>query len=122
MLIVDESHVTVPQIGGMYRGDYARKAVLAEFGFRLPSCTDNRPLKFEEWEPMRPQTVFVSATPGPWEMERTGGAFAEQVIRPTGLDRSGLRSSAPTDRPGGRYHRRMPRLRPPRAGACWSRR
>lgn len=85
LCIVDESHVTVPQIGGMYRGDYARKSVLAEFGFRLPSCVDNRPLKFEEWEAMRPQTVFVSATPGPWEMERTGGVFAEQVIRPTGL-------------------------------------
>jgi excinuclease ABC subunit B len=85
MLIVDESHVTVPQIGGMYRGDYARKSILSEFGFRLPSCIDNRPLKFEEWERFRPQTVFVSATPGPWELERTGGAFAEQVIRPTGL-------------------------------------
>ncbi|MBV1797197.1 excinuclease ABC subunit UvrB [Siccirubricoccus sp. G192] len=85
LLIVDESHVTVPQIGGMYRGDYARKTVLNEFGFRLPSCTDNRPLKFEEWEAYRPETVFVSATPGPWEMERTGGVFAEQVIRPTGL-------------------------------------
>ncbi|HET9148734.1 MAG TPA: excinuclease ABC subunit UvrB [Acetobacteraceae bacterium] len=85
MLIVDESHVTVPQIGGMYKGDFARKSVLADYGFRLPSCIDNRPLKFEEWESFRPQTVFVSATPGPWEMERTGGAFAEQVIRPTGL-------------------------------------
>ncbi|CUW38626.1 excinulease of nucleotide excision repair, DNA damage recognition component(Helicase, superfamily 1/2, ATP-binding domain,26-448) [Magnetospirillum sp. XM-1] len=85
LLIVDESHVTVPQIGGMYRGDYNRKSVLAEFGFRLPSCIDNRPLKFEEWELMRPQTVYVSATPGPWEMERTGGVFTEQVIRPTGL-------------------------------------
>jgi excinuclease ABC subunit B len=85
LLIVDESHVTVPQIGGMQRGDQARKSVLAEFGFRLPSCIDNRPLKFEEWERFRPQTVFVSATPGPWEMERTGGTFAEQVIRPTGL-------------------------------------
>ena len=85
LLIVDESHVTVPQIGGMERGDHARKSILAEFGFRLPSCLDNRPLKFEEWERFRPQTVFVSATPGPWEMERTGGAFAEQVIRPTGL-------------------------------------
>jgi excinuclease ABC subunit B len=85
LLIVDESHVTVPQIGGMERGDFARKSVLADFGFRLPSCIDNRPLKFEEWERFRPQTVFVSATPGPWEMERTGGAFAEQVIRPTGL-------------------------------------
>ncbi len=85
LLIVDESHVTVPQLGGMYRGDYARKSTLSEFGFRLPSCIDNRPLKFEEWETMRPQTVFVSATPGPWEMQRTGGVFVEQVIRPTGL-------------------------------------
>jgi excinuclease ABC subunit B len=84
-LIVDESHVTVPQIGGMFRGDFNRKTTLAEYGFRLPSCADNRPLKFEEWDLMRPQTVFVSATPGPWEMERTGGAFTEQVIRPTGL-------------------------------------
>jgi excinuclease ABC subunit B len=85
LVFVDESHVTVPQIGGMYRGDYRRKATLAEYGFRLPSCIDNRPLKFEEWDAMRPQTVYVSATPGPWEMERTGGVFAEQVIRPTGL-------------------------------------
>src|SRR5580704_10220250 len=85
LVFVDESHVTVPQIGGMYRGDYRRKATLAEYGFRLPSCIDNRPLKFEEWDAMRPQTVYVSATPGPWEMERTGGIFAEQVIRPTGL-------------------------------------
>ncbi|MBO0710454.1 MAG: excinuclease ABC subunit UvrB, partial [Acetobacteraceae bacterium] len=85
LLIVDESHVTVPQVGGMYRGDFNRKSVLAEFGFRLPSCVDNRPLKFEEWERFRPQTIFVSATPGPWEMERTEGVFAEQVIRPTGL-------------------------------------
>jgi excinuclease ABC subunit B len=85
LLIVDESHVTVPQIGGMYRGDFARKSILSEFGFRLPSCMDNRPLKFEEWDTYRPDTVFVSATPGDWEMERTGGSFAEQVIRPTGL-------------------------------------
>ncbi len=85
LLIVDESHVTVPQIGGMYKGDFARKSILSEFGFRLPSCIDNRPLKFEEWEKFRPLTVFVSATPGPWELERTGGSFAEQVIRPTGL-------------------------------------
>jgi excinuclease ABC subunit B len=85
LLIVDESHVTVPQIGGMQRGDQARKSILAEFGFRLPSCIDNRPLKFEEWERFRPVTIFVSATPGPWEMERTAGVFAEQVIRPTGL-------------------------------------
>ncbi len=85
LLIVDESHVMVPQIGGMYRGDYMRKSVLSDFGFRLPSCKDNRPLKFEEWESMRPQTVFVSATPGNWELERTGGVFTEQVVRPTGL-------------------------------------
>ena len=85
LLVVDESHVTVPQLGGMYRGDFNRKSTLAEFGFRLPSCIDNRPLKFEEWESMRPDTVFVSATPGPWELERTGGVFTEQVVRPTGL-------------------------------------
>ncbi|MBL8566697.1 MAG: excinuclease ABC subunit UvrB [Hyphomicrobiaceae bacterium] len=85
LVFVDESHVTVPQIGGMFRGDYRRKATLAEFGFRLPSCMDNRPLRFEEWNAMRPQSVFVSATPGGWELEQTGGAFAEQVIRPTGL-------------------------------------
>lgn len=85
LLFVDESHVTVPQVGGMYRGDYNRKKTLADYGFRLPSCVDNRPLKFEEWDTMRPQTVLVSATPGPWEMERTGGVFVEQVIRPTGL-------------------------------------
>ncbi|HBS20914.1 MULTISPECIES: excinuclease ABC subunit UvrB [Thalassospira] len=85
LLFVDESHVAVPQIGGMFRGDYNRKFTLAEHGFRLPSCVDNRPLKFEEWEAMRPQSVFVSATPGNWEMERTGGVFTEQVIRPTGL-------------------------------------
>jgi excinuclease ABC subunit B len=83
IVFVDESHVTVPQIGAMYRGDYRRKSTLAEYGFRLPSCIDNRPLKFEEW--MRPQTVCVSATPGRWELARTGGVFAEQVIRPTGL-------------------------------------
>ncbi len=85
LLIVDESHVSVPQIGGMFKGDFNRKSTLAEFGFRLPSCVDNRPLKFEEWEAMRPQTVYVSATPGPWEMDRTGGIFVEQIIRPTGL-------------------------------------
>ncbi len=85
LIFIDESHVTVPQIGGMFKGDFNRKSTLAEFGFRLPSCVDNRPLKFEEWEVMRGQSVFVSATPGPWEMERTGGVFTEQVIRPTGL-------------------------------------
>jgi excinuclease ABC subunit B len=85
LVFVDESHVTIPQIGGMYRGDFRRKATLAEYGFRLPSCMDNRPLRFEEWDAMRPQTVAVSATPSRWEMEQAGGVFAEQVIRPTGL-------------------------------------
>ena len=85
LLFTDESHVTVPQIGAMSKGDFNRKSTLAEHGFRLPSCIDNRPLKFEEWDAMRPQTVHVSATPGNWEMERTGGVFTEQVIRPTGL-------------------------------------
>jgi excinuclease ABC subunit B len=85
LVFVDESHVTIPQIGGMYRGDFRRKATLAEYGFRLPSCMDNRPLRFEEWAAMRPQCMHVSATPGNWEMERTGGVFVEQVIRPTGL-------------------------------------
>ena len=85
LVFVDESHVTVPQIGGMFRGDYRRKATLAEYGFRLPSCMDNRPLRFEEWNAMRPQTTYVSATPGGWELEQSGGVFAEQVIRPTGL-------------------------------------
>nr|WP_233499397.1 excinuclease ABC subunit UvrB [Pararhodobacter sp. CCB-MM2] len=85
IVFADESHVTVPQIGGMYRGDFRRKSTLAEHGFRLPSCMDNRPLKFEEWDAMRPQSVFVSATPAAWEMDQAGGVFAEQVIRPTGL-------------------------------------
>src|SRR6056297_150597 len=85
IVFADESHVSVPQIGGMYRGDFSRKRTLAEHGFRLPSCTDNRPLKFEEWDAMRPQSVFVSATPAAWELEQTGGVFTEQVIRPTGL-------------------------------------
>jgi excinuclease ABC subunit B len=85
LIFIDESHVTIPQIGGMYRGDFRRKATLAEYGFRLPSCMDNRPLRFEEWDAMRPQTIAVSATPGNWEMEAAGGVFAEQVIRPTGL-------------------------------------
>ncbi|MGB0843540.1 MAG: excinuclease ABC subunit UvrB [Alphaproteobacteria bacterium] len=85
LLIIDESHVSVPQIGGMYKGDRSRKQTLSEYGFRLPSCADNRPLKFEEWNAMRPQTVYVSATPSNWEMEQTSGVFIEQVIRPTGL-------------------------------------
>ncbi len=85
LVFVDESHVTVPQLGGMYRGDFRRKATLAEYGFRLPSCMDNRPLRFEEWDAMRPQTTAVSATPGGWELNESGGVFVEQVIRPTGL-------------------------------------
>ncbi len=85
LLFVDESHQTVPQVGAMARGDHRRKITLAEYGFRLPSCIDNRPLRFNEWDAMRPQTVCVSATPGGWEMEQTGGVFSEQVIRPTGL-------------------------------------
>ncbi len=85
IVFADESHVSVPQIGGMYKGDFRRKSTLAEHGFRLPSCMDNRPLKFEEWDAMRAQSVFVSATPSGWEMEQSGGVFAEQVIRPTGL-------------------------------------
>ncbi len=85
LLFVDESHQTVPQIGAMAKGDHRRKLTLAEYGFRLPSCIDNRPLRFNEWDAMRPQTFAVSATPGHWEMDQTGGVFAEQVIRPTGL-------------------------------------
>jgi excinuclease ABC subunit B len=85
LVFVDESHVTIPQLGGMHRGDFRRKATLAEYGFRLPSCMDNRPLRFEEWDAMRPQTLCVSATPGPWELNESGGVFTEQVIRPTGL-------------------------------------
>ena len=85
IVFADESHVSVPQIGGMYKGDFRRKMTLAEHGFRLPSCMDNRPLKFEEWDAMRPQTIFVSATPAAWELEQSGGSFTEQVIRPTGL-------------------------------------
>ena len=85
LVFADESHVTIPQLGAMYRGDFRRKATLAEYGFRLPSCMDNRPLRFEEWDMMRPQTIAVSATPGGWELEQSGGVFVEQVIRPTGL-------------------------------------
>ncbi len=85
LLFVDESHVMIGQLGGMYNGDRARKSVLSEYGFRLPSAMDNRPLKFEEWNRMRPQTIYVSATPGDWELEQTGGAFVEQIVRPTGL-------------------------------------
>jgi excinuclease ABC subunit B len=85
LVFVDESHVTVPQLGGMFRGDFRRKATLAEYGFRLPSCMDNRPLRFEEWDAMRPQTTCVSATPGSWDLDQANGVFVEQVIRPTGL-------------------------------------
>ena len=86
LVFADESHVTIPQLGGMFRGDFRRKATLAEYGFRLPSCMDNRPLRFEEWDAMRPQTMAVSATPSDWEMNEARGVFVEQVIRPTGLD------------------------------------
>ena len=85
LIVLDESHVTIPQLGAMYKGDFSRKTTLHEFGFRLPSCVDNRPLKFEEWEAMRPQTMCISATPGPWELNQTGGVFIEQLVRPTGL-------------------------------------
>ena len=85
LLFLDESHVTIPQLHGMYKGDQSRKLTLSEHGFRLPSCADNRPLKFEEWYKLRPQTIYVSATPGPWELKQTDGIFAEQIIRPTGL-------------------------------------
>jgi len=85
IVFIDESHVTVPQLGGMYKGDFSRKSTLAEHGFRLPSCIDNRPLKFEEWDSMRPLSVFVSATPSDWELNETQGTFVEQIIRPTGL-------------------------------------
>ena len=101
LVFTDESHVTVPQIGAMYKGDFRRKATLAEYGFRLPSCLDNRPLRFEEWDAMRPQTVHVSATPGPWEIERAQGVFVEQVIRPTGPHRPAGRG-APGPQPGRR--------------------
>lgn len=85
LLVVDESHVMIPQLRGMYRGDRARKMTLSDYGFRLPACLDNRPLMFEEWDALRPQTIFVSATPSDWELQQTGGVFAEQVVRPTGL-------------------------------------
>src|SRR5579864_2040117 len=85
LVFIDESHVTIGQLHAMYRGDFARKSILSEYGFRLPACVDNRPLKFEEWDQMRGQTTCVSATPGKWELERTGGVFVEQVVRPTGL-------------------------------------
>ncbi len=85
IVFADESHVSIPQLGGMYRGDFKRKSTLSEYGFRLPSCTDNRPLKFEEWDAMRPSTIYVSATPGNWELDQTKGVFTEQIIRPTGL-------------------------------------
>ena len=85
LLIIDESHVTVPQIGAMFKGDRSRKETLVEYGFRLPSALDNRPLKFDEFEALMPQTVFVSATPGPYELEKSGGDVVQQVVRPTGL-------------------------------------
>ena len=94
-MFADESHVSVPQIGGMFRGDYRRKATLAEYGFRLPSCLDNRPLRFEEWDAMRPQTVYVSATPGGWELEQTGGDIRRASDPPDWPDRSGWSKCGP---------------------------
>src|SRR5690606_15348328 len=85
LMFLDESHVMIPQLRAMYNGDFGRKSTLVEYGFRLPAAVDNRPLKFEEWNAMRQQTIFVSATPSPWELEQTGGVFVEQVVRPTGL-------------------------------------
>ena len=108
LLFIDESHQTVPQIGAMSRGDFRRKLTLAEYGFRLPSCIDNRPLKFEEWDAMRPQTTFVSATPGKWELDQTGGVFTEQVIRPTGLIDPPV-EIRPVGKPGRRSDRRTAR-------------
>ncbi len=109
----------MPQIGGMYRGDFRRKATLAEYGFRLPSCMDNRPLRFEEWDAMRPLSVAVSATPGGWEMEQAGGVFAEQVIRPTGLIDPPV-EVRPAKTPGRRRGRRNPRDHARPATARWS--
>ena len=110
LVFADESHVTVPQIGGMFRGDFRRKATLAEYGFRLPSCMDNRPLRFEEWDMMRPQSVAVSATPSGWELNESGGVFVEQVIRPTGLIDPPV-DIRPARTPGRRSRRRSPRHR-----------
>ena len=110
LVFADESHVTVPQIGGMFKGDFRRKATLAEYGFRLPSCMDNRPLRFEEWDMMRPQSVAVSATPSGWELNESGGVFVEQVIRPTGPDRS-AGQHPPGAHAGRRSRRRSPRHR-----------
>ena len=117
LVFCDESHVTIPQIGGMYRGDFRRKATLAEYGFRLPSCMDNRPLRFEEWDAMRPQTVAVSATPSEWEITQSGGVFVEQVIRPTGL------IDPPVDIRPGAHAGRRPRRRsaPDRAAPATAR-
>ena len=120
LVIVDESHVTVPQLGGMFGGDWTRKTCLAEYGFRLPSCTDNRPLKFEEWDAMRGQTIFVSATPGPWEMERAGGVFVEQIVRPDRSRRPALHHP-PGREPGRRSDGGMPRRGAARAARAWSR-
>jgi excinuclease ABC subunit B len=114
LVFIDESHVTVPQLGAMYKGDFNRKRTLAEHGFRLPSCLDNRPLKFEEWEAMRPPTLHVSATPGKWELNQTGGVFTEQVIRPTGLIDPPVEVrpvQTETDLPGRRHHRGGPQGR-----------
>ena len=119
LVFVDESHVTVPQIGGMFRGDYRRKATLAEYGFRLPSCMDNRPLRFEEWDAMRPQTIYVSATPGGWELNQTGGSLRRAGDPPHRPDRSAGRDP-PRQDPGRRPDRRSAPGRHARATARWS--
>jgi excinuclease ABC subunit B len=119
LLVVDESHVTVPQIGAMYKGDRSRKETLVEFGFRLPSALDNRPLKFEEWERRSPRSIFVSATPGKYELREVRGQVVELVVRPDRADRSGGRDPPgrhPGRRPAGRDHASAWRW----ATACWS--
>ena len=119
LLFVDESHQTVPQIGAMARGDHRRKITLAEYGFRLPSCIDNRPLRFNEWDAMRPQTTFVSATPGPWEMNETGGVFSRAGDPPDRPDRPAGRDQAGRG-PGRRPRQRSEGDRARRAIARWS--
>ena len=119
LLIVDESHQTVPQIGAMYNGDRSRKETLVEFGFRLPSALDNRPLRFDEWRQRAKQTIYVSATPADWELDEAKGVVVEQIIRPTGPARSGGRG-APGRAPGRRSARRDPRAHGARASRCSS--
>ena len=120
-MVIDESHQSVPQVRGMYHGDQQRKKTLVEYGFRLPSALDNRPLNFEEFEQRLGQVIYVSATPGPYELQKAGGVVVEQVIRPTGLMDPEHRRAA-GEGPGRRPARRDPRARGERASACWSRR